>query len=62
MYPCRFWNYIARPPVDGYILLHSSTVIGKTDAEVATYFSPTTVSINNVNEQRNFRFIAGATG
>ena len=50
----------ARPPVDGYILQDSSTVIGKTDAEVATYFSPTTVSINNVNEQRNFRFIAGA--
>ena len=50
----------ARPPVDGYILQDSSTVIGKTNAEVATYFNPTTVSINNVNEQRNFRFIAGA--
>ena len=50
----------ARPPVDGYILQESSQVTGLTDSEVASYFSPTPVSISNVNEQRNFRFIAGA--
>ena len=50
----------ARPPVDGYILQDSSKVTGSTDTEVASYFSPTTVSISNVNEQRNFRFIASA--
>jgi len=50
----------ARPPVDGYILQDSSDVTGATDAEVASYYSPTTVSLGNLNEQRNFRFIAGA--
>jgi hypothetical protein len=50
----------ARPPVDGYVLQDSSDVTGATDAEVASYFSPTTVSLGNLNEQRNFRFIAGA--
>jgi len=50
----------ARPPVDGYILQDSSNVTGATDAEVASYFSPTTVSLSNLNAQRNFRFIAGA--
>jgi len=51
----------ARPPVDGYILQDSSTVVGSTDTEVASHFSPTTVSISNVDEQRNFRFIANAS-
>ena len=51
----------ARPPVDGYILQNSSKTTGSTDAEVASHFSPTTVSISNVNEQRNFRFIANAS-
>ena len=50
----------ARPPVDGYILQDSSFVTGATDTEVASYFSPTTVNISNVNEQRNFSFIANA--
>ena len=50
----------ARPPVDGYILQESSKTTGSTDAEVASYFSPTPVSISNVNEQRNFKFIANA--
>ena len=50
----------ARPPVDGYILQDSSNVTGATDDEVASYFSPTTVSLSNLNAQRNFRFIAGA--
>ena len=51
----------ARPPIDGYIIQDSSDVTGVTDAEVSSKFSPTPVSINNVNEQRNFRFISGAT-
>ena len=50
----------ARPPVDGYVIQESSNVIGATDSEVASYFSPSTVSIGNENQQRNFKFIAGA--
>ena len=50
----------ARPPVDGYVIQDSSNATGATDTEVASYFSPTSVTIGNVNEQRDFRFIAGA--
>ena len=50
----------ARPPVDGYIIQDSSFVTGANDTEVASYFSPTTVTIGNVNQQRNFQFIANA--
>ena len=50
----------ARPPVDGYILEESSDVTGATDTEVQTYFSPTTVSLANKDEQRNFSFLANA--
>ena len=50
----------ARPPVDGYILQASSDVTGGTDTEVQTYFSPTTVSLANKDEQRNFSFLANA--
>lgn len=48
----------AKPPSDGYILQESNTSIGSTDAEIQTYFG--SGSISNVNQQRNFRFIAGA--
>ena len=48
----------ARPPIDGYVIQESSTVTGLTDGEVASYFSPNTVSLSNLNEQRNFNFIA----
>ena len=48
----------ARPPSDGFILQESNTSIGSTDAEIQTYFG--NGSIGNVNQQRNFRFIAGA--
>ena len=48
----------ARPPIDGYIVQESSTVTGATDAEVATYFSPTTVTLGNKSEARNFSFLA----
>jgi hypothetical protein len=51
----------ARPPIDGFIIQDSNDTTGQTNAEVQTYFSPTTVSLNNVSEQRNFRFISNAT-
>jgi hypothetical protein len=51
----------ARPPLDGFIIQESSTTIGSSDAEVAIPFSPTTVSISNENEIRNFRIISNAS-
>ena len=49
----------ARPPSDGFIVQESNSSIGITTAEVQTYFG--SGSLSNVNEQRNFRLIAGAT-
>ena len=49
----------ARPPSDGFIIQESNSTIGATDSEIQTYFG--TGSITNVNEQRNFKFIANAT-
>jgi hypothetical protein len=51
----------ARPPIDGFVIQESNDTTGLTNSEVATYFSPTTVSLNNVSEQRNFKFISNAT-
>jgi hypothetical protein len=51
----------ARPPLDGFIIQESSTTIGSSDAEVIKAFSPTTVSISNENEIRNFRIISNAS-
>ena len=51
----------ARPPLDGFIIQESSTTIGSSNAEVAIPFSPTTVSISNENEIRNFRIISNAS-
>ena len=48
----------ARPPSDGFIIQESNTTIGTTDSEIQTYFG--SGSITNVNEQRNFKFIANA--
>ena len=50
---------VARPPVEGFIIQESNTSIGSTDGEIQTYFG--SGSITNVNQQRNFRFISGAT-
>ena len=50
----------ARPPIDGFVLQESSDVSGASDAEVAKYFSPTPATLSDVNEQRNFKFIANA--
>ena len=49
----------ARPPVEGFILQESNTSIGSTDGEIQTYFG--SGSITNVSQQRNFRFISGAS-
>ena len=48
----------ARPPTEGFILQESNTSIASNDTEIQTYFG--SGSITNVNQQRNFRFIAGA--
>ena len=57
--PSSAGGAVARPPTDGFILQESNTGIGATDAEIQTYFG--SGSITNVNQQRNFRFIADAT-
>ena len=49
----------ARPPVEGFIIQESGTTIAPNNAEIQTYFG--TGSLNNLNEQKNFRFIAGAS-
>jgi hypothetical protein len=51
----------ARPPIDGFVIQESGGTSGATNAEVQSYFSPTTVSLSNVSEQRNFKFISNAT-
>ena len=50
----------ARPPIDGYIIQESSSTTGASDTEIQTYYSTSTVSLSNVNQQRNFKFIANA--
>jgi hypothetical protein len=49
---------VARPPSDAFIIQESNTSIGATDAEIQTYFGSGT--LGNVNQQRNFRFVANA--
>jgi hypothetical protein len=48
----------ARPPGDGFILQESNSATGSTDAEIQTYFNSGTI---DANQQRNFRFISGAS-
>jgi hypothetical protein len=48
----------ARPPSDGFVIQESNTTIGATSGEIQTYFGAG--SISNVNQQRNFRFVADA--
>ena len=49
---------VSRPVTDGYIIQESNTSIGSTAGEIQTYFG--TGSLTNINQQRNFRFIANA--
>ena len=51
----------ARPPQDGFIIETSNDVTGATDTEVSLQFSPNQVTMNNLDEMRNFSFISGAT-
>jgi hypothetical protein len=51
----------ARPPIDGYVIQESNNVLATSNSEIETYYSPTTVSITNSNQQRNFRIIADAS-
>ena len=48
----------ARIPSDGYIIQESNTSIGSTTTEIQTYFGSGSI---NLDQQRNFRFISGAT-
>ena len=50
---------VARPPIEGFIVQESGTSIADSNAEIQTYFG--SGSITNSNQQRNFRFISGAT-
>jgi len=47
----------ARPPRDSYVFTESNDVTGSNNAEVALQFGPTSVSMTNESELRNFRFI-----
>ena len=51
----------ARPPRDSYMVVESNDVTGKSDTEVALQFSPTSVTMTNNTEMRNFSFIREAT-
>ena len=57
--PASSGGTVARPPVEGFILQETNTSIGSSNAEIQTYFG--SGSISNINQQRNFRFIADAT-
>ena len=50
---------VGRPPTEGFIIQESNTSIGSTDGEIQTYFG--SGDLANVNQQRNFRFIGGAS-
>ena len=56
--PSNVGGAVGRPPVEGFILQESNTSIGSTNGEIQTYFG--SGDLANVNQQRNFRFIADA--
>jgi len=51
----------ARPPRDSYVFVESNDVTGSDDTEVALQFNPSSVSMDNEAEVRNFRFIKTAS-
>ena len=57
--PASSGGTVARPPVEGFVLQETNTSIGSSNSEIQTYFG--SGSISNINQQRNFRFIADAT-
>ena len=56
--PANAGGKVGRPPTEGFILQESNTSIGATNGEIQTYFG--SGEISNINQQRNFRFIANA--
>ena len=48
----------ARPPLDGYILQESNTVSADTNTEVALEFNPSSVTMSNDAQMKNFNFLA----
>jgi hypothetical protein len=50
----------ARPPLDGYVIQESSSVIGDTNTEVAYQFNTGSVTLSNSTQLRNPRIISGA--
>ena len=56
--PSNVGGTVGRPPTEGFIIQESNTSIGATDGEIQTYFG--SGELSNINQQRNFRFIAGA--
>ena len=50
----------ARQPLTSYVIEESNTVIGATNNEVALQFSPSSQTMSNQSEMRNFRFIKNA--
>ena len=50
----------ARQPLTSYVLEESNTVVGSTNAEVALQFSPSSQTMSNQSEMRNYRFIKNA--
>jgi len=51
----------ARPPRDSYIAVESNDVTGLSDTEVALQFSPSSVTMTNATQMRNFSFLREAT-
>ena len=51
----------ARPPRVSYVLEESNDTTGSNNAEVQLQYSPTTVTMNNLSEMRNFRFVRSAS-
>ena len=50
----------ARIPTDSFVIQESGDVTGKTNTEVNLPFNPSSVSMSNVSEMRNFSFISKA--
>ena len=51
---------VARPPLDGFIIQESSSVIGDTNTEVDYQFNTGSVTLANSTQLRNPRIISGA--
>ena len=49
---------VASAPTVGYIIQESNNIVGAGTTEIEKYYSPTSASLTNPNELRNFRFIS----